>query len=320
MANDFNTRFEMLMNALVEQRQSFVKIKESLVEQRKIAEENNKSIARFEKTATEVITEMRDNTKQIKKSIASYIKNESDMVENEINQYVIQYLKKDKRFAKYTIYDLTGKWKFLYTPTISNDKPDKRINKKPITEFDGLFILTTDDDFFVDESAAILVRQPLRSQNASAPKTTFFCVVEAKHSITNKDINEKMNKFKEFQEYVLSCRQDNLTNRTEEYYKTKVRYSLQKLSTELIVIFGSDDMGANQETKIRNEADSWKRDFNISVSFLKPSGDRYELYPFEDGFGRNNLMYKNVQSNSIGARQVKIGAGKTKDTRHKVKK
>lgn len=275
-------------------------------------ENQSKIVSDYVTTTKKAVVEIRDNTQKIKESISSYIKNESELIENEMNQYMVQYLGKDRRFLGYAIYDLTKIWSRLYLPDVDPEKPNKYVNKKDITEFDGLYVLTSDDNYVPD----VDVFNPIREKGVgtNTKKETFFLVLEAKHSITNNDINTKIEQMRKFQDYIRKAK-TNIPDATEEYKRKIKNYKLAQVDTKLILVFGSDNMGENQETKIKKEADTWKSEYDITVNYLKPCGEKYELYPYESNFKRKNLKYANVQSTSMTTKTFKIGAGKTKQTR-----
>ena len=266
-----------------------------------------------------------DSTTSMKKTLASYIKNESDMIENEINEHVKKFLKRDDRYKAFRILQIT-KWKLLKYAQINQTKKDIFVNKKDITEFDGLFVITTDDTYYPDES--IIVRGKKQTNTGSkTPYISRFVIVEAKHSITNSDIDDKLEQMEELQKYLLLARQrkpqigitsPHEDNFTIEFDKKIINYDLERFDTNLTVIFGSDDMGENQERKIRNDSDIWKNK-GIQIGYIKPSGNRYELYHSDDDFQANNLAYTNVKANTVDSKSYKIGSGATKNKVRNVK-
>jgi hypothetical protein len=138
---------------------------------------------------------------------------------------VQKYLKNDEKFINYNILDITKKWKFLRKQHMNIKKPDPFCNKvdNPITEFDGLYILTTDLNYYPDDDDFIkrITTKKIQS-NSTTPFLYKFIVVEAKHSITNFDITKKINQIKEFQEYIKYAK--NFTEDNKSVKAVKVFY------------------------------------------------------------------------------------------------
>ncbi len=269
------------------------------------------NINKYVMSSEKAVIEMRQNTQTIKESISRYIRNEADLIEQEMNQYIRYYLQNYKRFENYNIFCINNSWKNLYIQYIDKDKPDEYINKKQITEFDGIYILTTDTSYEPDIDADWICKR-IRKNNVKNSKKneTFFLVLEAKHSITNNDINQKLQKLVLFQDYIRFAKQENFENVTKEFIRKKTKFKLDLFEIKLIVVFGSNNMNENQENKIKNIGKSFNENHDITISYMKPCGERYEIYDYDNHYNKNNMVYGNIKSNSIDAKQVKIGSGK----------
>jgi hypothetical protein len=260
------------------------------------------TLTRNIKIQTREISKQTESTNVIKNAISGYIKNEADLIENEINGYIEEFLQNDSRFRYFNIFKV-DKWEYLNIPFLNKEKPDIYINKKdhPITEFDGLFIMTTDDNYYVDN----IIR---RKEETSNYKILQFIVVEGKHSISKEDIDTKIKQMIKFQDYLRVAREkDNYTNLTREFQKKIIDYSLDEFDNHIILYFGSEDMDIQKENKIKNTAQFWNDTYDIEVGYLKPSGNRYELYRIEDNFNGNYLSYKKSNVKSINVNKVNLG-------------
>jgi hypothetical protein len=276
----------------VEQRKNMDKYVAEGIELRKMMKENiDKYIVdgiRHQKIFTENIEKQTSSIKSMNQTINSYIKNEADIIEDEVNESLVPYFKKDEQFANYNVFDLTKKWDFLNIPTINPDYPtNKFINNNLITEFDGLYIISNDRTYFLTDD----YKRIKTMQENTDPVFKKFVVVEAKHSITNDDITRKIIQIRKFQNYLkIDPSSPDLT----DDFKSKNKYlRLNEFSDEIILIFGSEHFATADIKFIKDNYIEWTN-LNIYVSYIQLSGDRYELHNYDvnsSGFKANNLIY-----------------------------
>lgn len=266
----------------------------------KTVENTSVDVKEHIKIINKICQEIRDSSTSMNKTISSYIKNEADLIEDEINKYIKKYLTNDPQFHSYNIFNLTKIWKYLRIPEISNIKPDPFINKtdNPITEFDGLYILTDNFEYYPADSESLIIR---KTKNNSTNSIRKFVVVEAKHSITGDDINKKIKQMIIFQEYLKKAKKLENANYTKEFIKKVQGLQLNEFSEEIILIFASDDMDESRTIQIHDNYLIWVEK-KIYVSYLRPGGDRYELYSYENEnkiFIQNRYIYGNVRATSL---------------------
>jgi hypothetical protein len=290
--------------------------KDSIEKFRQRAEKDRKDMSEFTR---QMIQEIRDSTKSINKTIGNYINNESDLIEKEINGHIRNYLAKDPKFLKYTIFDITNIWKFLKEPEIiGNSKDNNIINKTTITDFDGIFILSNDDSYFplnINDRTIVRLRKN-STTSSSEDKIKKFVIVEAKHCLDNAELKKKIEQIKRFQQYLEEARkyQQNTDKYTLEFKNKVSSYKLNEFTTDIILIFGSEDMGKNQIELITSNYDEWLNK-KIEVSYLTPSGGRYSLYCYNNA---NNLyeQNKNIYNNVVASKISVTGAGKKKSNKN----
>ena len=297
--------------------------RESVEKFRLEAEKDRKNMGAFTR---QMIQEIRDSTKSINTTIGNYINNESDLIEKEINGHIRNYLAKDPKFLNYTIFDISNILKFLKEPEIIGDSKDNFINKKTITDFDGIFILTNDDKYVPPDITDKTLVRKTTTQLISGEKIKKFVIVEAKHCLDNKQLQKKISQIERFQQYLEEARiyqedyiklnsttSDEISlEKKKEYtleFKNKVlNYKLNEFTTDIILIFGSEDMGVNQIDLIKSNYDVWLAN-KIEVSYLTPSGGRYSLYCYNNAnklYEQNKNIYNNVVANKISL----TGSGK----------
>jgi hypothetical protein len=233
-------------------------------------------------------------------NLGGYTGNEGKSIEEEVNMNVAKYL--CKKFPQYSIF--RPQWNKLKKYKIADYQKSVANDKKFITEFDGLYILTNDAEYYVSEP----VKQRKVDVQVLNP-TKQFVVVEAKHDLDNTKINKKIMQLKEFQQYLIAARDYNKDIHTQEF-KEKIRnYSLTEFSSELKVIFASPHIPSTSIDYLCNNYEQWKEQ-GIDVSYMVPYGNRYGIAWGDTGFVRENIV--NSQTIELGA---KTGGTKSKARR-----
>lgn len=265
------------------------------------ARESRKDMDKFNRI---MIQEIRDSTKSINKVISGYINNESNLIEKEINGYIRNYLENDSKFNNFTIFDISSSWRLLKENKIEKDP---FVNKQTITDFDGIFILSSDDNYApLAISDKTVVRSKNKNNNNSQSKIKKFLIVEAKHCLDNTQLNKKISQIERFQEYLKESHTIDKEKFTIEYKNKVISYKLNEFETDIILIFGSEDMGENQIELLKEKGESL-REKKIEIGYLKPSGKRYELYCYksEKEFEQN----KNIYHKEVGATKLTLRTG-----------
>jgi hypothetical protein len=80
------------------------------VELRKMMKENIADSIKHRIFITENMREQTSYIRSMNKTINGYIKNEANIIEDEVNESLIPYFKKDEKFANYNIFELTKEW------------------------------------------------------------------------------------------------------------------------------------------------------------------------------------------------------------------
>jgi hypothetical protein len=258
------------------------------VELRKMMKENIVDSIKHRIFITENMREQTSSIRSMNKTINGYIKNEANIIEDEVNESLIPYFKKDEQFANYNIFELTKEWGYLNIPTIDPEYPTNYFaNNKLITEFDGLYVISNDRTFFLSDK----YKRIKTMQKETNPVFKKFVVVEAKHSITTKDITRKIEQIQKFQNYLKI--DPGLPGLTDDFKRKQDYYKLNEFSDEIILIFGSEHFAKTDIDYIKKMYKEWIK-LNIYVSYIQLSGDRYELHNYDvnsSGFKANNLIY-----------------------------
>jgi len=286
----------------------------------KIMENSTKNIDKFiaegikhRKISEKLLNEQTTSIQTMNAAINGYIKNEANLIENEINRQITTYLKNDIKFKDCNIFDIQKNWQYLNKPTIDPNFPTHTfINKTqhPITEFDGIYIITNDLGYCPGFPEIKQIRynsnQPTKKPQHELFKQ--FLIVEAKHSITRQEIIKKVKQIQELQKYIqIKPTQLNLTT---EFKNINSSLLLNEFKGEIILIFGSEDMDDSRATQIETGHEDWKK-LGILAGYVKCSGERYELYENENNFKAKKLVYAQaVRTGELeiaGGRKRKLG-------------
>jgi hypothetical protein len=263
------------------------------------------------KTIEAYIKSIKEDTEAIRsytKSLNRFIGAEGEIIETDINSAIEKYLCYDTKFSKFYIY--RSKWKYLNKENVVNIRGKRKIYRNPnlYTEFDGLYIAST-HDIHLDEEYAVTLKSP-KINNSNPRIKVFFIVVESKHSIDESLFFDKLDKMKEFQEYITKSRNSEYVKQCTIEYQEKVsEYKLDTVSTDLYWFIGAKRIDPKVVRIILNKAMSLKQDDNINLNFLQPGGNGYILYEYDNDFKENNLVYGNVKSNTVTSKKVQVGYG-----------
>ena len=228
-----------------------------------------------------------------------------DIFEITINNYVRNYLAKDPKFQKYTVFDMSNIWTCIKEPEISEISKNNVINNQNITDFNGIFILTNDDSYFpmnINDRTIVRLR---KNSTTSSSKYIIkkFVIVEAKYCLDNIQLYKKISQIERFQQYLEEARnfQDNHHKEyTIEFKNKAIYYKLNEFTTDIILIFASEDMSYNQINVIKSNCDNWLAN-KIEVGYFIPSSVeteykrvRYSLYCYNESnknFEKNGKIW-----------------------------
>ena len=299
------SNFELLIEEMRKDREEMRKDREDM---RKYRDEDREKFTKVVELVNTVAIELKrsinqqqDSIEKLVRKISEYITAESKIIEEEINARIIIHLKTSPQFSKYNIY--RPSWKRLNVP-IKNDKGNDYKNYKEITEFDGLFILSTSD--FPDAGQLIQAKrvQTRNQSGRSKNDERIFLVVEGKHALTNDLINDKIKKMKEFQNYIQNASNPEYVAKCTDEYKNKVKtYQLTTFSNKILLYFGGPYVTDTIKTHIENTYQNYLKD-NIHVSFMRPQGKRYIMYDIEN-VKNSKYVSKNV---TFGNKVTVIGS------------
>jgi hypothetical protein len=284
-----------------------------VAENKKGNEELRSSVNDFVNHAKITIDKISKQTSTLTKFIAA----EGTIIEEDLNQEMRRFLRYDKRFSNVYVYR-PKKWKYLNKPEISFDKAGKENkyrNYDEITEFDGLFVVSSVAlDISTDFVEPIRIpRRATDSRNARNAQL-YFVVLEAKHGIGRPEFNHKYSKMKLFQEYILSARDQAFVEKgTLEFQEKVAVFGLPKFQTHIEFFIGAKSIASTLANHIQGKAKSWLETDDIAVSYFLPGGTGYVLYDMHTNFEPNNMLYGDVKANSVTGSRISIGSGKRKN-------
>lgn len=241
---------------------------QDMKELRRIMEEGAQDVNETRKIMKEAAKDIKDLGKIVKefsKQFGRYTKNEADGIEDETNRMLIKFLL--ATFPEYNIFKLDG-WKTLQSPMIEDRKLSR--NERSITEFDGLYVVSKDNDIYFLNSS--LVSGDFQ-KNSNGDTTKHFLILEAKHALTTALVDNKIKQMIEFQKYMeLSYDPD---KHTMEFRETLKDYKLsQFVGKHIYLFFASPLITMDTQNHIINNAQSWYKQ-GLIVGFMVPEGNRY---------------------------------------------
>jgi hypothetical protein len=217
------------------------------------------------KEAAKDIKELGKTVKEFSKQFGRYTKNEADGIEDETNRMLIKFLL--ATFSDYNIFKLDG-WKTLQSPMIEDRKLSR--NEKSITEFDGLYVVSKDNDIYFLNSS--LVSGDFK-RNSNGDTTKHFLILEAKHALTVALVDNKIKQMIEFQNYMKLPYDPE--KHTMEFRETLKDYKLsQFVGKHIYLFFASPLITMDTQNHIINNAQSWYKQ-GLIVGFMVPEGNRY---------------------------------------------
>ena len=279
-------------------------------EMRKDREYLRKDIEQREKDRAKIqeyMTDMKKNIEQQTTSITAFVKKlggfidvESKIIEEEINERMETHIKTSPQFAKYFVYK--PDWKFLNEQTIDSTSGNEYKNNKQITEFDGLYIVSSTEN----KNFGSLIRSKHSNQARkvnSARQERFFIVVEGKHEMTNKRISHKLEKMKLFQKYIQESQNVTHVKSCTKQYQTNVeQYQLHTFSNKIYLYFGGPYVTDTVKTHLQEIYNEYST-IDIIINMMRPQGKRYVMYDFDETkkeFIKKNVSYTNKLTISSG--------------------
>lgn len=239
--------------------------------------------------------------KDLAKSFGGYTKNEADGIEDETNRLLYKFLVAN--FGNhYNIFKLNA-WKTLQSEKIEDMK---NVNEKSITEFDGLYVLSKDDDYYVDKLLS-------RKTTLSKSKEKYFVILESKHLIDRARVDKKIEQIKEFQrllrtEYIPG-------EHTIEFKKKRDNYEIGGFDQTMYLFFASPHITRDTQQYLVDNANAWFDSSKLRVGFLVPEGNRYgQIKWFGDGDKLSSQSLQTTERVGIG-----MSGGKRKTTKRKTK-
>jgi hypothetical protein len=294
---------------------SLLKLSKEMIDLKEVSKnsiiENRRNMANIKS----YIEDIKNYTKEIK----DYIGKESDIIEEIVNDYLYDYFKHDSLFDNIFVLRDT-QWKYLQEPTINGvDKGAIYKNKEQITEFDGLYMWSsTDLQLSVDPT---IIREPKYSHNSQTKRNTrrlfidkpCFVIVEAKHVINKKKIQEKIKKYKKFQRYLQNAKDEKLVQTCTREYQNKVKnYSLTEFDQTLYIYFAAEYMEENAITYIIQESKRWIEHEKLYVSYFKKTANGFVLFDILQNYQENKKKYGQTQGNSVTTSKLYFSAGSEK--------
>lgn len=254
----------------------------------------NRETAALMKEGAQDMKELRKMMKEFSKSFGGYTKNEADGIEDETNRMLFKFLL--ATFPEYNIFKINA-WKTLQSPLIRDMKAAR--NESSITEFDGLYIVSKNKDYYVDSLVSGDFKTNFTGMDVNANN---FVILEAKHALSNALVDNKIKQIVEFQKYMQISYDPKV--HTIEFKKKLDVYELIKFAGKTIYLFfASPYITVETQQYITSNASVWLKNFNIRVGFMVPEGNRYGSIKW---FGPNEDM--SVES-LISIQRVIIGRG-----------
>jgi hypothetical protein len=224
-----------------------------------------------------------------------FINNESKAIEREINEKLDRFL--SLKYPGYRIINILNDFpdmEFFYFP---------RTNKK-LTQFDGLFIATNDDNYNPSYNTP-----ENYIYNKPNGKKYILIVVEAKHALTSANFNKKLNLLTKVQECFDISRQihqglfQNVNELHKQFLFRNRVFQFYNLDPEIHWIIGGPYIEPFAADFIRRYGvQLWKRPqpiklsdeltieqkFPIKTSLILPQGNRYSIGDVEDNYKLHN--------------------------------
>lgn len=266
----------------------------------------NKETAAINKETAAYIKETQKLQKETNYVLNGYIKNEATAIEVEVNKKVANFLK--RKFLNYNIFSKEH-WKTLQKNKIV-DVNNKLRDKNSITEFDGLFVVSNDPDYFSDNWLHRMSSANTKKNNNK--KQTHFIVVESKHALDAEKVNRKIAQMIEFQKYIVESANPDPKIHTKEYRNKIVSHYLPEfIGMDLYLIFASPYLSDSCKDYIKNNALFWLEKHKIHVAYMKPSGNRYSIAWIDDNF---------VEKTNVNTTGLVVTGGDYQTRRSKMKK
>ena len=242
--------------------------------------EFKKEMQVFNKEKEKDMKELRNLNKDIQKSIGGYTKNEADAIEDEINKKLPNILQ--RKFPGNNIFQIKS-WKTL----ITNKKEEFIANArdtKEITEFDGLYIVSNDRDFDVNDGDDVIYKS--NSTKTVSNSVKHFVVMEAKHAQNVKKVDTKINQMIKFQSYIRDSK-DLATNKsayTKGFIMKAQCYQLDFIDKPMYLIFASPLMPDDVIIHINNISPELEKQHNIIIAYMTRNANNYSISWANTGF------------------------------------
>lgn len=209
--------------------------------------------------------------------IWAYIDAEAKSVEEEISDLVRKELQKN----------LAPSWK-IYEPFDAQYAPNfKHISfhdrNEHITEFDGLFIMSDDQDF----------EMVYRDDYENVASKYRMVIIEAKHNLKVAHIRTKIEQIKKIQqlfEFAKSLQQGDAIPCTPLFKQMVKAYKLYAFSPDITLYFGGPNLDRSVVDFIKNEASDYQG-AHITVHIVQPSGNRYNIRRSENSYEPRNTTF-----------------------------
>jgi hypothetical protein len=274
----------------------------------KYSENVMKNTNEMKKTSAD-IRDIADVIKTYTKKLNDYIDREGEILEEVTNGYVIKYFKHCPLFSDLYIYK-DEEWKYLYLPTIK-EKVYK--NRKQITEFDGLYIFSKTNLMNVIKTDLEEIKTPKQrnnNTNNSKQSKPWFVILEAKHSLSKTEVQHKIKKYIDFQNYIQNGSNTEFVKNSTDEYKNKVsnyKFDERFFDTKLYIYFAGEYVTDSLITYIRDNSEEWKQN-NIFVSAIQKNNDDYKMFDIFSNYEANNTKYGRLHGNSMRTTRINIAS------------
>lgn len=251
-----------------------------------ISKQSSKETANDIKEIRKLQKETEKLLKETNYTLNGYTKNEATAIEEEVNIKVSNLLK--RKFSNFNIYSVDT-WKTLQKNKIT-DMDNKVRDKKSITEFDGLFIVSNDPEYYSDNLIHKMSNASI-FQNTNTGKLTQkqFVVVESKHDLDFGKVNHKISQMITFKNYIEESLNPDPKIYTKEFIKRANFHELPGfIGSDLYLIFASPYIPNSCIDMIKANAISWVQNHRIHVGFMRPSGNRYNIAWVDDNFAEKS--------------------------------
>ena len=217
--------------------------------------------------------EMKQMDKEIRQTIGGFTKSEADAIEEAANKDV-QHILPDvcNECAVYRVND-SGTFGHKLISHLKTEAANKKTRE--ITEFDGLYILSSDPTYNISDVYGTQVATPRTKPNTF---NTQFVVLEAKHSFDNGKINVKVAQMRKFVQYIKDATNFDARKHTGTYKDVIENLHLQTFSPSIILILAAPNFPDTSREYIREMYNIWRRQ-NVIVWFMT----QYELNFVEKG-------------------------------------